>query len=76
MPRLVLLEWAIIFVALVSLWPVVMGYHATWYRVYLVVIMVALLWVTRNRLARTRQAAAEARRRHDEITGRGSRPML
>lgn len=70
MNKLIVIEWAIIILALVSLWPMVAGYHAIWYRIYLVVIMLALFWVTRNRLARTRQAADEAKQKHDEATKR------
>ncbi len=80
----ILLEWAVIVLALFSLWPVWMGYQALWYRGYLVVIMLILFWVARNRLARIRQAAAEAQRRsarcasgaHDQPVGRGAGPAL
>ena len=75
MRKLILLEWAIILIALFSLLPVAFGYQqAVWYRIYLIIVLLALLWVTRNRVLRTRQAAAEAQKKHDEIVGRGPRP--
>ncbi len=73
MPKLILVEWLIIFLALISLWPVVTGYQATWYRIYLLAIMLALLWVTRNRILRTRDAAKGAQKKHDETMGKGLR---
>jgi hypothetical protein len=54
MKRLELLEWIVIIIALVSLWPVVIGYSPIWYKLYLVVVLGALIWVTRNRLHRIR----------------------
>jgi hypothetical protein len=54
MTRLVLLEWIIIAIALLSLWPVIIGYSLLWYKLYLLVVLGALIWVTRNRLARIR----------------------
>ncbi len=77
MRRLVIFEWAIILIALFSLLPAALGYRQPMlYRVYLIIIMLALIWVTRNRVLRTRQAAEEAQRKHDEMTGRGSKPMM
>ena len=75
MKHLVLWEWLIILLALASLWPVVLRYDALWYKIYLVIIMLALLVVTRNRFLRTRDAAAEAQRKHDEMTRRGTKPL-
>ena len=71
------MEWAIIIIALFSLLPAAFGYRQPiLYRVYLIIVMLALIWVTRNRVLRTRQAAAEARKKHDEMVGRGSKPRM
>jgi len=77
MSRLVFLEWVIIIAALFSLWPFITGYQSTLYRIYLAVVMLALVWVARNRLVRIRQAALEAKRKHDEILNQPSgRPPI
>jgi hypothetical protein len=76
MKRLVLIEWIIILWALISLVPVGLHYQAVWYRIYLVLVLIALLWVTRNRLQRTRAGAAESQRQHDEMMRRDPRNRL
>jgi purine-cytosine permease-like protein len=72
MRRLILIEWTIILIALFSLLPVAFGYQQPiWYRIYLIIILLALIWVTRNRVQRTKEAAMEAQKKHDEIVGPG-----
>ncbi|NIM06278.1 MAG: hypothetical protein GTO55_07840 [Armatimonadetes bacterium] len=76
MSRVVLIEWIIIIVGLISIWPIIAGYHAIWYSIYLFVVMLALIWVTRSRLRRIRQAADESRRKQEEIERTGPKPMF
>jgi hypothetical protein len=70
-------ESALIIVALVSLWPMLLGYERTWwYRVWLVLMLGAMVWVASRRLARTRAAAAESKRLRDETEKTGRPPVL
>jgi len=74
MKRLILIEWIIIGIALISLWPAVVSREEPWYRwyqIYLVILMLVMFWITRNRIRRTRAASEEAQKKHDEIVGRG-----
>lgn len=50
----VIVEWVLIFAALFSLWPWVFGYREPWYRLLLVVVLVAMLWVAARRIRRIR----------------------
>ena len=59
MAKLIIWEWVIIFVAMLSLWPWLMGYRAPWYGLVQLAFLLALLWVARNRWRRTRQAVQE-----------------
>jgi len=68
-------ETILIVVALVSLWPLLAEYKALWYRLWLVAMLGAMAWVAMRRLGRTREAAAEAKRKRDEME-RGGRPPL
>ena len=76
MKRLIIIEWIIILLALVSLWPVIIGDQPGWYYGILVAVLLALIWVTRNRVLRTQKAAQEAREKHDEATKHLRRPPL
>ena len=69
------IEAILILVALVSLWPILLNYHATWYRVWLFVVLGFMVWMTIRRLGRIRAAADEAKRKRDEME-RGRRPPL
>jgi hypothetical protein len=73
--RFEIIEAVLIVVALVSLWPVLWGYHALWYRAWLVVVLGYMVWVTVRRMGRTKAAAEEAKRKRDEME-RGGRPPL
>ena len=67
-------ESILIVVALLSLLPMIRGYHIYWwYQAWLAVVLVALIWVTRRQLQRTREAAEESTRKR-EAGERGGRP--
>ena len=72
-----MVETIIILVALVSLWPLVIGYEwagAAWYKFgWLLLVLAAMAWVTTRRMSRIRSAAEEAKRKRDEAA-RGGRP--
>ena len=51
------LEWVLIFGALLSLWPRILGYREVWYQLSLLVVLAVMVWVARRRLARVRQGA-------------------
>jgi hypothetical protein len=76
MSRLIVLEWVVIVAALLSLWPAILGYHENLYRGWLAGMVIALVWVTRNRLSRIRQAAAEAKRLQEELDRRQVKPLI
>ena len=69
-------ETVLIVVALVSLWPLLIEYGAVWYRVWLVAMLGAMVWVAARRLRRTREAAEEAKRTRDEMEKGGRPPVL
>jgi hypothetical protein len=56
------IEIAIILGALFSLWPWIAGFHAAWYRGWLVAMLAALVWVTVRRVGRFREAAEAAKK--------------
>ena len=64
-----IIEWLVIFIALVSLAPFGFHYHAPWYLAYLTVVMIAMVVVLGNRVRRLRGALREARRRRDRNIG-------
>jgi hypothetical protein len=72
-----LIETILIVAALVSLWPLILGYQwasTIWYKFgLLTVVLAAMVWVTLRRLGRIRSAAAEAKRKH-EAAQRSGRP--
>lgn len=70
------LEMVLIIVALVSLWPIIIGYHAWWYRGWLVVVLGFMIWMTIRRLGRISAAAEEAKRKRDEMERGGRPPFL
>jgi len=59
MNRLIIIEWVIIFLAMLSIWPWLAGYRAIWYSGAQIVVVLTLIWVARNRWRRTRQALQE-----------------
>lgn len=69
-------ETVLILVALVSLWPLLLEYKAAWYQVWLVAMLGAMVWVAARRMGRTREAAAEAKRKRDEMEKGGRPPFL
>ena len=80
--RVVIIESALIVLALASLWPLLWRYHSQWewarvslvlYRVWLVLMLGVMVWVASRRVARVRAAADEAKRNRDERE-RGGRP--
>ena len=62
-----------IVVALVSLWPVLLGYRALWYSFWLILMLSVMAWVAVRRLRRIRSAAEEAKRKREEAE-RSGRP--
>jgi hypothetical protein len=54
MNRLVIIEWIIIFAAMAGIWPWLLGYRSGWYGALQIFLLLALIWVTRNRLRRVR----------------------
>jgi hypothetical protein len=55
MKRGEIIEWVLILLALVSLWPWVFGYRPGWYRLVLVAALAAMIWVARRRIGRVRR---------------------
>jgi hypothetical protein len=51
-----IIEWILIFLALLSLWPWILGYRAPWYRGLLIVALAAMVWVAVRRITRVRRA--------------------
>ncbi len=49
------LEWVLIFLAMASLWPRILGYRELWYQLSLLGVLAVMVWVARRRLARVRQ---------------------
>jgi len=49
------IEWTLIFLALLSLWPWILGYRANWSRALLVVALIAMIWVFVRRVDRIRR---------------------
>jgi len=76
-PRhVVIVESALIVIALVSLWPMLWDYKPMWYRVWLVLMLGAMAWVASRRVARVRAAAEHAKRMRDEMARGGRPPFL
>ena len=75
-----IIEAVIIVIAVLSLWPLILGYEwagSPWYKFgYLAVVLIAMVWVTVRRMARIRSAADEAKRKRDETEKRGRPPWL
>ena len=83
--RVVIVESALIVIALVSLWPLLWRYYSEWewarvwlmlYRVWLVLMLGVMVWVASRRLARVRAAADEAKRMRNEMERGGRPPFL
>lgn len=74
------IEAIVILTALASLWPLIVGYAwaaTEWYKLgYLGVILIAMIWVTRRRMARIRAAADEAKRKRDAAEKSGRPPWM
>jgi fatty acid desaturase len=69
-------ETVLIVVALVSLWPLLFGFNAVWYWVWLTAVLAAMVWVAVRRFRRIREAAEEAKRKRDEMEKSGRPPYL
>jgi hypothetical protein len=74
------LETIVIVVALASFWPLIIGYPwaaQAWYKFgCLGLVLLAMAWVTVQRVRRIRAAAEEAKRRRDEAARSGRPPWL
>ena len=51
----VIVEWILVFLALLGLWPWILGYREPWYRLVLVVVLIAMIWVAVRRISRIRR---------------------
>ncbi len=69
-------ETVLIVVALVSLWPLLTGFNAAWYQIWLAAVLAAMVWVAVRRFRRIREAAEEAKRKRDEMEKSGRPPFL
>ena len=83
--RVVIVESALIVIALVSLWPLLWRYYSEWewarvwlmlYRVWLVLMLGVMVWVASRRLARIRAGADHAKRMRNEMEMGGRPPFL
>lgn len=71
---MVLLESALILVALFSLVPMLwVSPRPLLYNIWLVIMLAAMVWVSARRVGRTRDAVEEAKRKRDEAA-RSGRP--
>jgi len=68
-----IIESALIVVALLSLWPVILGHRSLLYSLWLISMLGAMVWLAVRRLRRIRAAADEAKRIRDE-TEKPQRP--
>jgi len=50
-----IIEWILILLALLSLWPWILGYRPGWYRVVLVAALAAMVAVAVRRIGRVRR---------------------
>jgi hypothetical protein len=74
---LVLLESALILVALFSLVPMLwVSPRPLLYDIWLGLMLIAMVWVSARRLGRTRVAVEEAKRKRDEAARTGRPPGL
>jgi fatty acid desaturase len=75
-----IIETIIILVALLSMWPLIIGYEwaaSPWYKFgYLAVVLIGMIWVTVRRMTRVRAAADEAKRKRDESARTGRPPWV
>jgi hypothetical protein len=60
-----LIEWIVIFVALVSFWPRILGYQSTWYRIWMVVVLMAMIVVTVRRVRHIRESTDSQHKAED-----------
>jgi len=83
--RVVIVESALIVIALVSLWPLLWRYYSEWewarvwlmlYRVWLVLMLGVMVWVASRRRARIRAGADHAKRMRNEMEKGGRPPFL
>ncbi|UCH33773.1 MAG: hypothetical protein JSV65_14560 [Armatimonadota bacterium] len=52
----VIVEWVLIFLAIFSLWPWILGYRELWSQLLLLAALVAMVWVAVRRISRIRHA--------------------
>ncbi len=76
MKRLESVETILIVVALVSLWPLLLGFSVPWYQLWLALVLGAMVWVAVRRFRRIREAAGDAKRKRDETEKSGRPPFL
>ena len=56
-----IVEWVLILVAIVSLWPWVAGYRAPCYQAYLLVVLVVMAIIALRRLCRIKRTTTGTR---------------
>ena len=75
-----IIETVVILVALLSIWPLIIGYEwagSPWYRFgCMAVVLIGMVWVTARRMTRIRGAADEAKRKRDESARSGRPPWM
>jgi membrane protein implicated in regulation of membrane protease activity len=76
MSRDEIFESVLIVIALLSLWPVVLGYRGLWYDIWLLAALGLMAWVAARRIRRVREAAKESQRKRDEAQRSGRPPWL
>jgi len=76
MSRTEIAESALIVMALLSLWPVILGHRSALYSLWLIVVLGAMVWLAVRRFRRIRAAAEEAKRNRDEAEQSGRPPWL
>ena len=62
MSRTELLEWIAILIAIVSLWPLILGVRSLWYYAWLVIVLAAMVKIFLNRVARLRRVVPPSRK--------------
>jgi hypothetical protein len=76
MKRVEIIESALIVLALVSLWPLLVGHRSTAYSMWLLIMLATMVGVAVRKLRRIREAIDEAKRKRDESQRSGRPPFL
>jgi hypothetical protein len=55
MKRGEIVEWVLILLAVLALWPLILGYQTAWSRLVMVAALAAMIWVLVRRVGRVRR---------------------